>query len=625
MTEVEATSSTMDTEINVVVGEVKEAKVKKSKKSSGDKKTKEKKGKKEEVEKEEKGKKRKSAEEKEEKKSKKKAKTEEVSDAEVVAPGPEDFSHYRISKESIEILNKKGIISLFPIQQQSFNPIYDGKDVVGRACTGTGKTLSFALPIVEKLMLDKPSGRGRKPLVLVMAPTRELARQVSGDFEMIGPQLSVICIYGGVPYESQERAFRDGVDIVVGTPGRLVDHLERGNMDLSCMRFVVMDEADQMLDIGFKDAMETILCNICPNGKAESKHQLLLFSATLPGWVNEVVRKYCRDDKVIIDLVKDQKNKTSATIEHMAIRCHWQQRGSALRDVVTVYAGKHGRTIVFVETKREANDLALTAVMNTECQVLHGDIAQKQRETTLQGFRDGTFRCLIATDVAARGLDIPEVDVVINCEPPKDVDTYVHRSGRTGRAGKKGVCISFYTPKQEDFLRVIEKRTGMALKRIGPPQPHQLMVAIGEDSKKSLEKVPADILPHFESLAQELIDSKGALASLCAALAHISGYTEMKKRSLLNSSEGYETYMIEVDQEVRGTGYFWGIIERNLGEDIKAEIKGMRMRVDQKGCLFDVPLEMCAKVKELWKDQRNCTLTQPVDLPELVEPTYSQM
>jgi ATP-dependent RNA helicase DDX21 len=529
---------------------------------------------------------------------------------------PSSFNNYCLSPSTIRNLEKKGIKTLFPIQQCCFNHIYEGKDLVGRARTGTGKTLAFSLPIIERL---EPSHEyGRKARVLVLTPTRELAKQVAEDFISIGTFLKTLCIYGGVPYEPQETALRKGVDVVVGTPGRILDHIERKTLILDNLKFICLDEADQMLDIGFKDSMEAILKVAAPYGNKEKTYQMLLFSATLPTWVHKTTQKYMNIDKVTVDLVKDEVQKTSTLIEHVAIRCPYYAREKAIRDVIMVYSGKKGRTIIFVSTKREANQLNSSSVLNQECQPLHGDIPQAQREATMKGFRDGQFRVLIATDVAARGLDIANVDVVINCEPPKDSDTYVHRSGRTGRAGQRGLCVTFYKSNQEGAIKLIEKQTGTILKRISAPQPADLMKAISNETKKALESVSESIIPHFEETARELIDTYGPLKSLASALAVISGYTELKNRSLLNAAEGFITYIMTCSREFRTLGYIRTILERNIDPTLKNEAKGMKMSVDHKSAVFDVPENIHKLIQEIWCDTADCTLKVAATLPELI-------
>ena len=220
-----------------------------------------------------------------------------------------------------------------------------------------------------------------------------------------------------------------------------------------------------MLDIGFADDMEKVLQNVQEQKKALSDvtpHQTLLFSATLPVWIAKAVQRYMAADKVTLDLVGNDKQKTSALIKHLCIPSRWQSRASILGDIVTIYGrGSSGRTIIVVETKGEGNELGLNDKLVAEgVQVIHGDVPQKQREVAIEGFREGRFRCLVATNVCARGVDIPEVDLVINCEPPESVETYVHRSGRTGRAGRPGTCITFYKQNQEYLLQNITKRAG---------------------------------------------------------------------------------------------------------------------------------------------------------------------
>ncbi|KNC85409.1 hypothetical protein SARC_02408 [Sphaeroforma arctica JP610] len=543
------------------------------------------------------------------------------------------FSNFpAITQETIAKLTTKGVTSLFPIQIESFGPIFEGKDVIGRARTGTGKTLSFALPVIERLMLDMAKNgsrnrRGRDPKVLVLAPTRELAKQVFTDFELLGGhKLSATCIYGGTPYAPQENDLRNGVDVVVGTPGRVQDHINRGNLRLGGIEYLILDEADQMLDIGFKEAIEEVLQTLAPEGSPveDKKHQILLYSATIPDWVSDTATKYMRSDRINIDLVKNEKIKTSTLIEHMAIKCHWSDRAKTLRDILLVHAGKHGRTIIFTETKNEANELTLGQDLNVEAQVLHGDIAQAQRETTMKQFRDGNCKCLIATDVAARGLDIPEVDVVVNCEPPGETDTYVHRSGRTGRAGKSGVCITFYKPNQEYQVTNIERKTGIKIKRIGAPQPSQMIEAIGADALKSLEQVSPNIISQFGKLADGFIKERGATDALAAALAIISGYSELTRRSLIDSNEGYITMLLTLKKEFTNMSFFRSLIERTLGANVRNSIKVQRSCADNKGVVFDVPANLIDQINKKWENYKDeaplgTTLDEAHELPELTE------
>ncbi|XP_064398573.1 nucleolar RNA helicase 2-like isoform X2 [Halichondria panicea] len=454
------------------------------------------------------------------------------------------LSKFRISKVTRKKLKEKGMRFLFPIQYKTFDHVYDGRDVIGQARTGTGKTLSFVLPLLEKLIKEGISNnRGRPPMVLVMAPTRELVNQVHEEVKALaGEGVASHCVYGGSPYGPQESAMRNGLDIVVGTPGRILDHMRRGLLKLGQLKHVVLDEADQMLERGFAESVEEILAASFENSTEGDKPQLLLFSATVPSWVQDTADRYMSQDKVLVDLIGQQSLRTAVTVEHLAICCPYAERPSTIADVIQVYSGAHGRTMIFCPTKKEANEMALSSCLKQDCQVLHGDIPQRQREITLKGFREGKYQVLVATDVAARGLDIPEVDLVVQCEPPKDVDAYIHRSGRTGRAGRTGVCLLFYKPQQEHLVKQVERIAGISFQRIGAPQPVDIIKAGAKDSIRSLDSIPESVLALFREAATQLIDGRGAIDVVAAALAHMSGAKEITSRSLLSSHQGYTTY-----------------------------------------------------------------------------------
>lgn len=382
--------------------------------------------------------------------------------------------------------------------------------------------------------------RGRLPKVLVMAPTRELAKQVATEFESVANHLSCFCIYGGMPYENQENALRKGLDIVIGTPGRLIDHIDRGNLKLDEIEFVILDEADQMLNFGFAEDMEKIL-KAMPKNK---DRQTLLFSATIPDWVKKVSKIYLKPNYKTIDLVGNENVQSNENIEHLAILCHWKERSEVLADVVKLYGGD-GRTIIFANTKNEATELSTNSSVSNSSGVLHGDIVQKQREITLAGFREGSFKCLIATDVAARGLDIPEVDLVIQTQPPEQPETFIHRVGRTARAGRCGTAILFFTKKEVGLVKQIEKVVGIQFKRIGVPQAASLMESAAEKNLPLIESVSEEMIPYFAKAAKKLIDSLGPEKALAATLAHFCGYSQPpKKKSLLSSLEGYVTLQL---------------------------------------------------------------------------------
>ncbi|KAJ6741578.1 ATP-DEPENDENT RNA HELICASE DBP3 [Salix viminalis] len=305
-----------------------------------------------------------------------------------------EISNLGISPEIVNSLAKKGITKLFPIQKAVLEPAMQGKDMFGRARTGTGKTLAFGIPILDKIIeFNKKHGCGRNPLAMVMAPTRELARQVQKEFHDSAPSLDTICLYGGVPISSQMRELEYGVDVVVGTPGRIIDLMKRGSLNLSEIKHVVLDEADQMLGVGFVDDIETILSRLPKN-----RHSMC-FSATMPSWIKQLVRKYLKDP-LTIDLVGDSDKKLADGITLYSIASDMYAKASILGPLITEHA-KGGKCI-------------------------------SVRERTLSGFREGHFNILVATDVAARGLDVPNVDLIIHYALPRCSETFVHRSGRTG-------------------------------------------------------------------------------------------------------------------------------------------------------------------------------------------------
>ncbi|EPY83760.1 hypothetical protein CB1_000533042 [Camelus ferus] len=445
------------------------------------------------------------------------------------------FSNFPISEETIKLLKARGVTFLFPIQAKTFHHVYSGKDLIAQARTGTGKTFSFAIPLIEKLQGElQDRKRGRAPQVLVLAPTRELASQVSRDFSDITKKLAVACFYGGTPYGGQIERMRNGIDILVGTPGRIKDHLQNGKLNLTNLKHVVLDEVDQMLDMGFADQVEEILC-VAYKKDSEDNPQTLLFSATCPHWVFNVAKKYMKSTYEQVDLIGKKTQKTAITVEHLAIKCHWTQRAAVIGDVIRVYSGYQGRTIIFCETKKEAQELSQNAAVRQDAQSLHGDIPQKQREITLKGFRNGDFGVLVATNVAARGLDIPEVDLVVQSCPPK----------------------------------------GIKFKRIGVPSATEIIKASSKDAIRLLDSVPPTAVGHFKQSAEKLIEEKGAVEALAAALAHISGATSVDQRSLINSDVGFVTMILQCSIEMPNISYAWKELKEQLGEDIDSKVKGM--------------------------------------------------
>jgi ATP-dependent RNA helicase DDX21 len=473
---------------------------------------------------------------------------DENDDRAPAAPGLEKdhVDNFALCALTKAALLKRGIEVLFPIQSAVLGPALDGRDIVGRARTGTGKTLAFSLPIIESLLSNPSDSRNRRPRCIVLAPTRELANQVEQEIQKTVPSLKTLCVYGGVAITNQERALRSGVDIVVGTPGRLIDLIQRRSLVLDEIEYCVLDEADQMLAVGFEEDVERIMQEI------PDTRQTFLFSATMPSWVKKLTQKYLRDH-LVIDLVGNSPQKVADTIDIMSCACSHQSRTTILADLVTVYA-KGAKAIIFTQTKREADEVTAALGRRMTTEVLHGDIAQAQRERTLKRFRDGRFNVLVATDVAARGLDIQDVDLVVNYELPHDTESFVHRCGRTGRAHKKGAAIAMYTPREQSRLRTIVRETGVTFRTINPPTGIEVMTASAEQASFEINMVDDSLLPYFTPTAEKILaslpkDGRSAAETLAAALAALSGHTEPPPpRSMLTGDVGLTTLVARGDR-----------------------------------------------------------------------------
>ncbi|KAG6605682.1 DEAD-box ATP-dependent RNA helicase 7 [Cucurbita argyrosperma subsp. argyrosperma] len=529
-----------------------------------------------------------------EKKSSKKTKVIESDedDAEKEVEDPNAVSRFRISEPLKARLKEKGIIALFPIQAMTFDTVYDGFDLVGRARTGQGKTLAFVLPILECLIngpskSSRGTGFGRSPSVIVLLPTRELADQVFEDFKFYGQALGLesCCLCGGMLYGPQETKLRRGVDIVIGTPGRVKDHINRNNIDLRSLKFRVLDEADEMLRMGFVDDVEFIL------GKVEdvNKVQTLLFSATLPDWVKTIASRFLKANKKTADLVGNEKMKASKDVRHIVIPCSDSERSRLIPDIIQCYSSG-GRTIIFTETKESASELA---GLLPGARALHGDIQQSQRSVTLSGFRSGKFLVLVATNVAARGLDINDVQLIIQCEAPKDIEAYIHRSGRTGRAGNTGVAVTLYDPRKSGRISRIERDSGVKFEHLSAPQPIDIARCAGAGAVESITQVSDSVIPPFKSAAEELVNnsSLSAVELLAKALAKLSGYTEIKSRSLLTSMENHVTLILEAGKPIFSPSFAYSVLRRFLPEEKVESVKGMTLTADGYSAVFDVQTE----------------------------------
>jgi len=352
-----------------------------------------------------------------------------------VRPDSPAFSDFDVKPEIVEALADVGITRTFAIQELTLPIALAGQDLIGQARTGTGKTLGFGVPLLNRLTL--PGGAGAHPQALVVAPTRELAVQVAADLTSAGARLGarVLTIYGGRAYEPQIDSLRRGVDVVVGTPGRLLDLAQQGHLTLDSARILVLDEADEMLDLGFLPDIEKLLA-LVPAGR-----QTMLFSATMPGPIVSLARQFLTQP-VQIRAEQDVQHTSTAHVQQFAYRAHAMDKAELLSRVLQ--ARGRGLALIFTRTKRTAAKVADDLEeRGFAAAAIHGDLGQGAREQALRAFRSGKVDVLVATDVAARGLDVEGITHVVNYQAPEDAMTYVHRIGRTARAGAEGTAVTF--------------------------------------------------------------------------------------------------------------------------------------------------------------------------------------
>ncbi|MEC7909205.1 MAG: DEAD/DEAH box helicase [Actinomycetota bacterium] len=357
------------------------------------------------------------------------------------------FSELGIEKDLVEELDRLGISEPFEIQKITIPDILKGRDVCGKAKTGSGKTIAFGLPLIQLLRASKPG----EPRGLALVPTRELAVQVCKELEPLALKkaLRVKAIYGGSPIEKQIEALKKGVDFVVATPGRLIDLLERGDISVASVEKIVIDEADRMADMGFMPQVEWIL------RQAELDHQTLLFSATLDGMVSGLISRY-QQEPVMHEV--ESREVTVAEMQHRFIAVHEMDQVKVAAAIIN----SSNKTIVFTKTRWGADKLAAKLIQeDVTAAAIHGDLRQSQRERALKDFTKGKIRTLVATDVAARGIHVDDVEAVIHYDPASDAKTYLHRSGRTARAGGSGVVVSLICWNEELEIRKLMRRLGL--------------------------------------------------------------------------------------------------------------------------------------------------------------------
>jgi ATP-dependent RNA helicase DeaD len=414
-----------------------------------------------------------------------------------------------------------------PIQAMSIPPALLGKDLVGLSATGSGKTAAFTLPALAKL--DVKQGY---PQVLILCPTRELAVQVCEEVHRLGAKMNGLHatpVYGGAPIDRQLRALRSGAQLVVGTPGRLLDHLRRGSFDASRIKMAILDEADRMLDMGFKDEMDELLAAL------PADRQTLFFSATMNPGVSRLIQKFGNSPEVI---QIEQKARTVSTVEQSYFEVRQRSKVEVLSRILDMNPPRLG--IIFCNTKRSVDECTEDLVnRGYAADRLHGDITQQMRERVLKRFRDGAVEILVATDVAARGLDIEEIDIVFNYDLPTDPEDYVHRIGRTGRAGRSGRAVSFVYGREIYRLQSIERYTRSVIKRERIPSVEQVegrrADLIFDDLKERLETGKFDT---YQDNIDRLLEQGHTPTDIAGALV-----------TMIREASGREGSAIEEDRE----------------------------------------------------------------------------
>ncbi|MDI6744758.1 MAG: DEAD/DEAH box helicase [Thermodesulfovibrionales bacterium] len=388
-----------------------------------------------------------------------------------------NFNEFGISDKVTVSLSEMGFEEPTPIQKMAIPPVLQGKDIIGQAQTGTGKTAAFGIPLIEQ----RHEAKGRHPYAIVLAPTRELAVQVSQEINKMGARAGVVSlpIYGGQSIELQIRSLKRGADIVVGTPGRVLDHIGRKTLVLKDIKTVVLDEADEMLNMGFIEDIEKIL------GGIPGERQTMLFSATMPKEIIRMSKNYMNKP---VHVGVDASEMVVAKIKQVFYEVRDEDKIKALTRLLDVEGP--ALTLVFCHTKKEVDEVAgRLQQMGYPAGAIHGDFTQSHRDEMMRKFKGGDIDILVATDVAARGLDIPDVSHVINFSIPQDPEGYIHRIGRTGRAGKSGIAITFVTPRQYRQLKLIEQSAKTRIKKAKLPSREEVRKAKEEELAVSVEEI----------------------------------------------------------------------------------------------------------------------------------------
>ncbi|WP_386695705.1 DEAD/DEAH box helicase [Lonepinella sp. MS14435] len=407
----------------------------------------------------------------------------------------------------LSAVTEMGFTTPSPIQQACIPHLLNGRDVLGMAQTGSGKTAAFSLPLLAQIDVEQ-----KHPQMLVMAPTRELAIQVADACEQFAKNakgMRSATLYGGQRYDIQLRALRQGAQVVVGTPGRILDHIKRGTLDLSELKFIVLDEADEMLRMGFIEDVETVMAEL------PAKHQTALFSATMPEPIRRITKRFMTDPQEV------KIQSTQRTNPDIAQSC-WYVRGFRKNDALLRFleVEDFDAAIIFTRTKTGTMDITeLLEKHGFSAAALNGDMTQQAREQTLDRLRNGSLDILVATDVAARGLDVERISLVVNYDIPLDAESYVHRIGRTGRAGRSGSALLFVEPKERRLLGNIERLMKKPIDEVAVPNHEQLQACRREKFVRNITKqLEHHDLEKYRSLIEDLFTADQDLEDIAAAM-----------------------------------------------------------------------------------------------------------
>jgi ATP-dependent RNA helicase DeaD len=472
------------------------------------------------------------------------------------------FRDLGISQDMLEVIHKKGFEEPSPIQAQAIPFLLKNeKDLIGKAQTGTGKTAAFGIPLIENI----ESGKGHVQ-ALILAPTRELAVQVAEEISSFAGSFGtkIATIYGGQPIERQTERLKRGVDIVVGTPGRVLDHLNRGTLNISKLQYIVLDEADEMLNMGFIEDIETIL------KAAPKQRRTVLFSATMPKNIENLAKKYMNDYEVISVISKNQSKKN---IEQIYFEVSQADKFEALYRIIDVEESFYG--MIFCRTKLDVDEVASKlSNRGLRADLLHGDLSQGQREKVLGKFRKKGINILVATDVAARGIDVDDLTHVINYSLPQDPESYVHRIGRTGRAGKSGTAITLTTPSEYRKLVSLQKMANTKITKQTVPNVKEVIESKKQRIILSIEKaIEEGEISDIETLAEEILSKNDDAKKILAAILKITFKDELNESSYSEIRDPYKKRDYNsYDDRGMGGGY-----RGKIGSE------GKRSYVDSKG------------------------------------------